>query len=218
MSGAVSAGSTARRAGGHRHRHRRRLLVAAAAFLVGLLAIGAAVFGPAGMRNLATSVQGVDTTAVLGDQRASVLVPAGWHLVRPVGSSDRLALETPDSRFEIMFALAQRPGSEATLDLSALGSGTSAPPVSAWNTERPAPGLEVVFARIGTGLADVGSGERGFVPFHDGSPTTVALVAAAHPHPPSAAGTVVDIVARVDGAPDAYLAEFARVVGSLEFL
>lgn len=210
-----------RAASPRRRRVRQRRIVLAVAALVFVVAVLAAfAVGPAAARNLATSVPADDTTAVLsnGGDTATVLVPAGWHLVRPVGQGDRLALETPDSRFEIALTLTHRPGAESAPDLTALaGDGGAALVNGDWSREQPAPSLEVTYGRLALDPASLSPEQPAFAPFADGSPTTVALVATAHPVPASPSGAVVDVVASVDGAPDAYLAEFARIVGSVVF-
>ena len=221
MPGTTTGGTTTADALGGRPRRparpgRARRRIALAAAVAALLLLAALAFAPQAARNLVTSVAAADERVSIthGGTTASLVAPAGWHVVRPLGG-DTVALESPDSRVEFAFTLTTR-ADGAQPGPAALG-GDAAAGTPEWSVEAPRPGLVVTYARLATEGEFGPGGLFGTGLFADGSPEHPVLVATAAPQPPSASGAVVDITVTSDVPVDDYLTEFARITAGLEF-
>lgn len=197
---------------------RRSVVVGAGALVVVLLLLGFAL-GPQVVRNLATSVVAEDTPVTLtsGDDQVTVIAPAGWHLVRPLGSDGEVALESPDGLVEFTLTLTQRPEAEAPPTNGSLSGYASDIGEGEWSVEPPSPETIATYARIDQPEDFGGGGLFGTGLFSDGSPEHAGVIAAVAPEPPRASGAVVDVLGTSDVAIESYLGEFARIVATVEF-
>ncbi|KAB1648106.1 hypothetical protein [Pseudoclavibacter endophyticus] len=201
----------------HRSRGRTALLAGAVAVVVVLVFVGAA-FGPQIARNLSTSVAEVDTAVTLtaAEDAVTVTAPQGWHVVRPLGSSSEVALETPDGLVEIALTLTHRSGGGPPPGQADAAGGLE------WRTEHPAETLTAIYAHVDQ-PADVsaqrpaGGGVLGMNLFADGSPAHTGIVATIAHEPPAASGAVVDVRVTSDVPIGPYLGEFADIVERMEF-
>lgn len=180
-----------------------------------IIALAAAAFGPQVARNLSTDVVAADTPLTLtnGADAATLTVPAGWHVVRPLGAGDTIALETPDGLVEFTFSLTHRPDAEAPPPAGAEHALTG----TGWITESPTGATTATYARTEQPQTFEPGGLLGLDLFADGSPTHAGIVAAIVPEPARASGAVIDVVGTSDAPIEPYLGEFALIVASLEF-
>lgn len=193
----------------------RRALVGALIAAVAVLAVVAAAFGPQVVRNLSTEVVADDAAITLtnGGDTVTLVAPAGWHVVRPLGGGSEVALESPDGLAEFTFTLTSRPGAEAPPRLPAADSVGD----DDWVVEPPTDVTTATYARLTQPDGMATGGLLGMDLFADGSPAHPGVVAAVAPEPPGASGAVVDVLGASDVAIEPYLGEFALIVASLEF-